>query len=258
MRILSWNVNGVQARLEAVNRLVAELQPDIMCFQKVRKKGAFLTSIDGYFGWLGIMDDGLFGGVSTYIRRGFPFEFEAQRNDMPEWLMETGCLNVIRFDQFILVNAYFPYVDLSKEQYIKDRQRWNYELHDYLIKLSNQKPVILCGDLNIVNEDLDAWDEVAVKKVGCFTEWEHRDFNSLMKQTGLVDTYRFLHPEGRDYTYFFQNKPEYRLMNQGFRIDYCLMSEELLPYLTKSEILTNVTDTTNSPLLIEIDLPKYL
>lgn len=258
MKILSWNVNGVQARLEAIIRLVGELEPALMCFQKVRKKGAFLTQIPGYMGWLGIMDDGLFGGVSTYIKAGFAFDFEAQRNDMPEWLMETGCLNVIRFDQFILVNAYFPYVDLSKEQYIKDRQRWNYELHDYLVKLTKQKPVILCGDLNIVSENIDAWDGVSVKTVGCFTEWEHRDFNSLMKQTGLVDTYRFLHPEGRDYSYFFQNKPEYRLMNQGFRIDYCLMSEELLPYLTKSEILTNVTDTTNSPLLIEIDLPKYL
>lgn len=43
MRILSWNINGVQARLAAVNRMVSELQPDLMFFQKVRKKGAFLT-----------------------------------------------------------------------------------------------------------------------------------------------------------------------------------------------------------------------
>lgn len=254
MKILSWNVNGVQARLEAVNRLVAELQPDLMCFQKVRKKGAFMTDILDYFGWLGIMDDGLFGGVSTYIHRGMPFEFEAQRNDIPEWLLETGGLNVIRFDQFILVNAYFPYVDLKNEKYVKDRQRWNYELHDYLIRLSNQTPVILCGDLNIVNEDKDAWDGISVKKVGCFTEWEHRDFNSLLAQTGLVDSYRYLQPDGRDYSYFFQNKPEYRLMNQGFRIDYCLMSEELLTYLSESKIFTDVTDTTNSTLLIEIEL----
>lgn len=257
MKILSWNVNSIQARLEAVNRLVTEMQPDLMCFQKIRKKGAFLTDIPGYFEWSGIMEDGLFGGVSTYIHQGMPFEFEAQQNDMPEWLMETGCLNVIRFDQFILVNAYFPYVDLKNEQYVKDRQRWNYELHEYLVKLSNQKPVILCGDLNIVNEDIDAWDGVSVKKLGCYTEWEHRDFNSLLSQIGLVDTYRYLHSDGKDYSYFFQNKPEYRLLNQGFRIDYCLMSEELLPHLSKSDILTDVTDTTNSPLLIEVNLPKY-
>lgn len=254
MKILSWNVNGLQARLDAVNRLVAELQPDLMCFQKVRKKGAFLTKIDNYFGWLGIMDDGLFGGVSTYIRAGFPFDFEAQRNDMPEWLMETGCLNVIRFDDFILVNAYFPYSNMGNEEFVKNRQRWDYEFHDYLVKLANQKPVILCGDLNIVAQDIDAWDGISVKNVGCFTEWEHRNFNSLISQAGLTDTYRALHPEGNDYSYFFQNRLEYRLANQGFRIDYCLVSDELLPKVKKSEILINVSDTTNSPLIIDVDI----
>lgn len=258
MKILSWNVDGVQARLEAINRLVGELGPDLMCFQKVRKNGAFLTNIDGYFGWLGIMDDGLFGGVSTYIRRGFPFEFEAQRNDMPQWLMETGCLNVIRFDQFILVNAYFPYANKSDEKFVKIRQQWDYELHEYLEKLSSQKPIILCGDLNIVTEDKDAWDDVSVKNDGCFTEWEHRNFNSMMSCVGLVDSYRYLNPEGRDYSYFFQNRPEYRIANQGFRIDYFMVSGELMPYVKKSEILTDVCDTTNSPILLEIELPKEL
>lgn len=254
MKLLSWNVDGLQTRLDALNRLVSEFQPELMCFQKVRKKGAFLTKIDGYFGWLGIMDNGFFGGVSTYIQAGFHFDFEAQRNDMPQWLMETGCLNVIRFDEFILVNSYFPYANMNNEVFVKNRQRWDYELHDYLTKLTNQKPVILCGDLNIVAQDIDAWDGVSVKNVGCFTEWEHRNFNSLIEQTGLIDTYRYLHPDGKDFSYFFQNRPDYRLANQGFRIDYCLVSEELLPCVTKSEILTNICDTTNSPLLIEIDI----
>lgn len=172
---------------------------------------------------------------------------------MSKWLMETGCLNVIRFDKFILVNAYFPYANMGNEEFVKNRQRWDYELHDYLVRLSSQKPIILCGDLNIVAQDIDAWDGVSTKNVGCFTEWEHRNFKSLIEQTGLVDTYRFLHPDGKDYSYFFQNNPDYRLANQGFRIDYCLVSEELLPYVKKSDILTNIYDTTNSPLLIEID-----
>lgn len=254
MKILSWNVNGLQARLEAVNRLVTEFQPDLMCFQKVRKKGTFITPIDGYMGWQGIMDDGLFGGVSTYISAGLPFEFEKQRNDMPQWLMETACLNVLRFDDFILVNAYFPYANKDNVQFIKNRQRWDYELHDYLVQLSGQKPIVLCGDLNIVAQDNDAWDGVSVKSVACFTEWEHRNFTALLNQTGLVDTYRYMHPNGTDFSYFYQNRPEYRLANQGFRIDYCLASEELLSRVKKSEILTNVFETTNNPLLIEIDL----
>lgn len=258
MKIICWNVNGLQARLEGIDRLVEKYKPDLMCFQKVRKKGAFLTQMPGYLGWLGIMDDGLFGGVSTYIRQGFPFEFEAQRNDMPEWLMKTGCLNVIRFDQFILVNTYFPYSNTADEKWIQIRRQWDYELHDYLVKLSNEKPLIVCGDMNIVATDKDAWDGLSVKNAGCYFPWEHKNFNSMMRAAGLVDSYRILHPDGSDFSYFYQNKPEYRLLNQGFRIDYCLVSEDLLPCLTKSEILTDVTETTNSPLLIEIDFPKYL
>ncbi|MBD5291932.1 MAG: hypothetical protein HDS23_01595 [Bacteroides sp.] len=258
MKILSWNVNGLRARLEAVNRLVAELQPDVLCFQKVRRNGGFLTLIPDYLGFLGSMKKGLFGGVSTYLRHGLEIDIEAQCNDAPKWLLETGCLNVIRFDQLILVNAYFPYANKTDEEFVKIRQRWDYELHDYLVSLASEKSLVLCGDLNIVAQDVDAWDGVSVKNEGCFTEWEHRNFNLLMSQVGLVDTYRYLHPEGRDYSYFYQNKPEYRLANQGFRIDYCLMSEELLPYLTKSGILTDVMDTTNSPLLIEVNLPKFL
>ena len=79
---------------------------------------------------------------------------------------------------------------------MKIRQQWDYELHDYLERLANQKPLILCGDLNIVADDIDAWDGISVKNDGCFTEWEHRNFSSMMLQSGLVDSYRVLHPEG--------------------------------------------------------------
>ena len=121
MKIISWNVNGIQSRLDAINQLVEKYQPELMCFQKVRKKGAFLTQIPGYMGWLGIMEDGLFGGVSTYIRHGLHFDIEDQRNDIPEWLLETGCINVLRFDRYILVNTYFPYSNTSDEKWLQIR-----------------------------------------------------------------------------------------------------------------------------------------
>ena len=107
--------------------------------------------------------------------------------------------------------------------------------------------------MNIVATDLDAWDNVSVKKLGCFLDWEHRNFNSLLEATGLLDSYRYLQPEGRDYSYFYNNNPEYRLANQDFRIDYFLVSESFLQHVKKSEILTDVFETTNNPILIEID-----
>ena len=69
MRILSWNINGVQAHMDAVYRLVAEWSPDILCFQNSRKKDAFLAKVPGYIGWLGIIGETLFGGVSAYLHK---------------------------------------------------------------------------------------------------------------------------------------------------------------------------------------------
>ena len=108
--------------------------------------------------------------------------------------------------------------------------------------------------MNIVATDKDAWDEVSVKKAGCYFPWEHKDFDGMMKAAGLVDSYRVLHPDGNDFSYFYQNKPEYRLSNQGFRIDYFMVSQDLMHEVKRSEILSDVMETTNCPLLLEINL----
>ena len=257
MRILSWNVNGLHARLDAVNRIVEQFKPDVMCFQKVRGKGHFLIQIPGYMGWLGTLEDGLFGGASIYTRQDLEIDFHSQGSDMPEWLMSTNCLNVLRLGQFNIINAYFPYANKDNEEFIKIRQRWDYEFHDYIERLSNRKPLILCGDLNIVADKIDAWDDIHVKNAGCFFPWEHRNFDSMIKQADLVDSYRYLHPDKREYSYFFQNRPEYRLANQGHRIDYFIVSRKIMPFVDKSEILTEIFDTDSSPILLDINIPKY-
>lgn len=253
MKILSWNVNGMKARLDAVNRLAETIKPDIMCFQKVRTNSGFFIEIPGYMGWLGPMEDGLFGGVSTYTKHGLDIDFQKQGIAIPEWLLGTNCISVLNLEDFYLINAYFPYANASNEEFIQNRRHWDYEFHDFIVKLSGRKPVILCGDLNIVSQDIDAWDGKSVKNAGCFFPWEHRDFESMVDQAGLVDSFRYLNPDKREYTFFYQNKAEYRLNNQGFRIDYFMVSEEFMPRVIRSEILTDVADTTNNPILLEIE-----
>lgn len=120
------------------------------------------------------------------------FDLESRTYRVPEWLDETGCLNVLDFDKFILVNAYFPYANNAQEEFIKIRHRWDYEINEYLESLARRKPLIVCGALNMVSEDIDTWDGVSEKKAGCFYDWEHRNFESMLKAAGLVDSYRVL------------------------------------------------------------------
>ena len=256
MKIISWNVNGLKARLEAVKRLSEKLQPDVICCQKVMTNVNGFVTVPGYFTWCGSMNGGLVGGVSTFMKlwKGIELDSLANIPKASDWLIDTGCLLALNFEHFILVNVYFPYSNLSNDEFVKIRQRWDYEIHEYLVKAVSRKPLIVCGDLNIVATDLDAWDNVSFKKQGCFLDWEHRNFNSLLEASSLVDSYRYLHPGGRDFSYFFNNNPEYRLSNQGYRIDYFLVSESLLPYVIRSEILTDIFETTNNPILLEIEL----
>ena len=254
MRILSWNVNGVQARLEAINRLVAELRPDVMCFQKERAKNSgSLIDVPGYIGLFCTAErpQMLFGGVATFFKREPEFELGRLFRHVDGWIGETGNIQTFNFDDFILVNAYAPYSNSTDEKWIQIRQHWDYEFHDVLSRLSKQKPLIVCGDLNIVSEDIDAWDGMSVKKAGCFYDWEHRNFESILKAAGLVDSYRVLHPDSREYSYFFQNRPDYRIENKGFHGNNSLVIRRFLLYVSKAEIVQEVFNTTNSPILLE-------
>lgn len=110
----------------------------------------------------------------------------------------------------------------------------------------------MCGDMNIVLTDKDAWDNVSIREAGCFFPWEHKAIDDLMSKFNLVDAWRTLHPNLREYTYFYQNRPEYRLANQGHRIDYFLVSADLIPTIKFCKILTDITDTTNNPIILDL------
>lgn len=255
MRIISWNVNGLGTRLEAVKRLVVEYEPDVICCQKTRSKGGgFFHQIDGYLGFLGNLDEPLFGGITTFVRHGIEVKPIVYQCDAQGWLDNSGNFQSFDFGRFILINAYFPYANAANEKWLQIRRQWNYQLHEYLETLSKVKPLIVCGDMNIVREDADAWDGLSVKNAGCFYPWEHKDFDSMMAQCQLVDSYRALHSKGREFTYFFQNQSDYRAANQGFRIDYFLVSQGLMPDVLVSEILTDVVETTNNPILLDVDV----
>ena len=210
-----------------------------------------LNEINGYMGWLGTMQPTLVGGVATYFSQDQDLKIGEPDLMMPEWLKDTGCLQMFPIEGVAIINAYFPYSNPSDEKWSQIRRQWDYELHDYLVALSKKMPVIMCADMNIVRENIDAWDDKSVGTSGGFLPWEHKNFDSMMKAAEMVDSYRILHLETRGYTYFFQNSDEHRQQNQGHRIDYFMVSSSLMPAVKRSEIITDYKDTTNNPILLE-------
>lgn len=240
MKIVSWNVAGIKARLEDLQRLVADYQPKVLCLQKTRTADA--SVINGYLHSAFCNDR--WSGVSTYWHEDLrPMVLEVDTHHM-----------ILDFEYFVLINAYIPYANVKVPWYIERRRQWDAWLLDFVKSLP--KPVIICGDLNIVHTDLDSFYPSCVRNTGCYYQWERENFNRLLSECKLVDTFRKLHPAERAYTYFdTMHGVDYRATNQGARLDYFLVSESLMPCLMKSEILSTLS-APSSPILLDLQLNK--
>lgn len=238
MKIISWNVAGIKARANEIERLMQEHQPDIVCLQKTRSDKA--PDFDGYRVYVDCVDR--WSGVATYVRSSIDVIFiESDSHHL-----------ILEFDEFVLGNAYVPYSNPKVPGYVERRNTWDKWIVEFVKKQT--KPVIICGDLNIVHTDLDSFYSSCVRNTGCYYQWERDDFNQLLSDGKLIDTFRRLHPEERGYTYFdTMHGVDYRTTDQGSRLDYFLVSESLMPYVMKSEILSPLSAPSN-PILLDLQL----
>lgn len=238
MRIISWNIAGIKRRRSEIEQLVQKHQPDILCLQKTRSNDA--PTIDGYDCLCDCADQ--WSGVATYCRDGLNYSF--MESDSHHLVLELDC--------FILINAYVPYTNPKVQGYTERRKEWDKWIVDYVKKLS--KPVIICGDLNIVHADLDSFYSSCIRNTGCYYPWEREDFNLLLSEGRLVDTFRMLHPNERKYTYFdTMHGVDYRAINQGSRLDYFLVSESIKSNVISSYILPPLTAPSN-PIMLELEM----
>ena len=238
MKIISWNVAGIKARANEIERLMQEHQPDIVCLQKTRTDKA--PDFDVYRIYVDCVDR--WSGVATYVRSGLEGNF-----------IESDSHHLILVcDEFVLVNAYVPYSNPKVSGYIERRKEWDKWIVEFVKRQT--KPVIICGDLNIVHTDMDSFYSSCVRNTGCYYQWERDDFNRLLSECKLVDTFRRLHPEDRAYTYFdTMHGVDYRATNQGSQLDYFLVCESFMPCVMKSEILSPLSAPSN-PILLDLQL----
>ena len=240
IRIISWNIDGIKARFEAVKRLVAKYEPDILCLQKFKCS----TSPEPYVlpGYGLYVSGATYAGVATY------FKDDVQ---VVEALAEVrGHVHILTTPEFTLFNAYAPYASRSIEGAVANRNEFDHRLLD-LVRVLKEN-IIVCGDMNIVHGPQDVWDGKYVSTKPCFTEWERESFDNLLRNGKLIDTYRHLHPDERGYTYFGQaHFNDYRAINQGSRIDYFLASESFVPQITDASIIKDITDSPSNPILLE-------
>jgi exodeoxyribonuclease-3 len=248
MKIISWNVNGIRAIVQK-NFLTAieSLQPDVLCLQEIKADQKtvqeHLKSLTDYALYVNPAEKKGYSGTAILTKRPAVSVISGPGT---EPFLPEGRIQCADFTDFFLVNVYVPNSgqDLKRLEY---RQEWDAAFLEYLKKLQEQKPVILCGDLNVAHTALDLKnDKSNYNKTAGYTQIEIDGMDNL-QNSGLIDIYRELNPEKEAYTYW-SYRFKARERNTGWRIDYFLISSQLRPRVQDVTIFDQIHGSDHCPI----------
>ncbi len=250
MKILSWNINGIRAVIKKgfLNFLEQE-NPDILCLQEIkidantRHKEQF--DFPNYIEFWNSAERKGYSGTMILIKNSLKKEILSQKI-FPN---NEGRTQIIELKKFFLINCYFPNAnhELSRLTYKID---FNQKLLKHIKKLEKKKPVIVTGDFNVAHQEIDlARPQANIGHAG-FTKEERESFQKYL-DSGLIDTFRYFHPQEIKYTWW-SYRAGARPRNIGWRIDYFCVSQKLIKNIKKSYILDKVIGSDHCPIAIEV------
>lgn len=252
MKIISWNINGVRAITQKdFFEDIATIQPDIICLQETKAQDAevekALSQMTDYHQYYNSAQRKGYSGVAI-LTKTKPI---AVTRDMGiEEHDQEGRVICAEFDAFYLVNVYVPNSG-QKLVRLDYRKQWDADFLNYLQSLKQTKPVILTGDLNVAHQAIDLKNDKAnYNKTAGYTQVEIDGMDRLLA-AGFVDSFRHFYPEKEAYTYW-SYRFKARERNTGWRIDYFLVSESLLPKVENVAILNEYMGSDHCPIQLEI------
>ena len=131
--------------------------------------------------------------------------------------------------------------------------KWEDDLRAYLKKLEENKPVIVCGDMNVAHNEIDLKNPKTNRKNAGFTD-EEREKMTVLLDDGFIDTFRYFYPDQENIYSWWSYRFKAREKNAGWRIDYFLTSESLKDKLVDAKIHTDIMGSDHCPVELDIDL----
>ena len=250
MKFISWNVNGLRAVFgKGFPDIIKELDADFVCLQETKMQAGQLDAeLPTYTSYWNYAEKKGYSGTAIYTRHE-PLSV-AYGIDIPEHDTE-GRVITLEYPDFYLVTVYVPNSqdDLRRLGY---RVTWEDAFRAYLKRLDEKKPVIVCGDLNVAHQEIDLKNPKSNRKNAGFTDEERGKFQELL-DAGFVDTFRHFYPDQRDIYSWWSYRFKARERNSGWRIDYFVTSERLVPRLTSAKIHTEIYGSDHCPVELVID-----
>ena len=248
MRLISWNVNGFRSCLDkGFANFFEEQNADFFCIQETKmQQGQAQFLPEGYFQYWNSAEKKGYSGTAIFTRHE-PLSVSYGLG-IPEHDTEGRAIT-LEYEDFYLLCVYTPNAqrELARLDY---RMRWEDALRDYIKRLDERKPVIYCGDLNVAHEEIDLKNPKTNRQSAGFSDEERAKFSELLGE-GFTDTFRALYPDRVLYSWW-SYMYHAREKNAGWRIDYFVVSNRLMPRVRDSFILTEVMGSDHCPVGIEL------
>ena len=170
---------------------------------------------------------------------------------------EEGRIIALLFKDFVLVNVYVPNSQRLECERYYFREEWNLLFIEYLntLKTKYNKPIVLCGDMNVAHNPIDICNpKQKQNKVPGYFNNERIAFSNLLTNVSLIDSYRYYNKDIQISTYWSNFLKSARTCNNGWRIDYFLVSKEIIDYVTRIDTLNNVYGSDHCPQILELNL----
>ena len=248
MKFISWNVNGLRAcEGKGFSQVFKELDADFFCLQETKmQEGQLDLQFDGYNSYWNSAEKKGYSGTAIFTRHQPLSVTKGIGIDEHD---HEGRVITLEMKDFFLVTVYVPNSQdgLKRLDY---RMRWEDDFLNYLKRLDAQKPVIVCGDLNVAHEEIDIKNPKTNRHNAGFTDEERQKFSHWLSQ-GFKDTFRTLYPEQITYSWW-SYRFQARQKNAGWRIDYFVVSDRLMSLVKDARIHTAIEGSDHCP--VELDL----
>ena len=251
MRLISWNVNGLRAaRPKGFDEIFATFDADVFAVQEIKlQQGQIDLDLPGYHQYWNYAQKKGYSGTAVFSKQEalqVLYGFEPGETD-PE-----GRVLAVELPDLWLVCVYSPN---SQDQLKRIDFRMDFEdrMRDFLCGLSASKPVVLCGDLNVAHQEIDLKNPDSNHETPGFSDQERAKFQELL-DAGFVDSFRHLYPDVREAYSWWSMRTRARERNVGWRIDYFVISPQLLPVLRDASIYPQVMGSDHCPVGLDLDL----
>lgn len=252
MKLISWNVNGLRACVEkGFLDFFWQMDADFFSLQEIKMQQEQLPlDLPGYHQyWHSAVKKG-YSGTAIFTKHK---PLAVTYGIMHEQHEGEGRAITLEMEHFYLVNVYTPNAqsELARLDY---RMQWEDDFRQYLLTLDQQKPVILCGDLNVAHQEIDLKNPKPNRGKAGFSDQEREKMTQLLDR-GFIDTFRYFYPDLIGAYSWWSYRFQARSKNAGWRIDYFIVSERLKPQLVDAIIHKDVLGSDHCP--VELQLQNF-